>query len=168
MIFNFLLLASSLLGTFFVDALPTLKTTSIDLSSPPAGQVIISNGNNGSIWTVNPPQPWPTQIYVPVTDGSSYEAFVWNATQVGVDTWVFQSTDTQKWIQANATNNNIVAGDYPTVFAVNSAGGGEYVIKLPDADLVWDAVYTPHISLEPVVLEPADGNVTQHWSIQQL
>ncbi|KAJ7438949.1 hypothetical protein B0H11DRAFT_2254260 [Mycena galericulata] len=76
MIFNFLLLASSLLGTFFVDALPALKTTSIDLSSLPAGQVIISNGNNGSIWTVNPPQPWPTQIYVPVTDGSSYEAFV--------------------------------------------------------------------------------------------
>ncbi|KAJ7500655.1 hypothetical protein B0H11DRAFT_786322 [Mycena galericulata] len=164
MISNYLLLASSLLGTFFVDALPAPKTTSIDLSSPPAGPVTIAYaGNNGSLWTTESVEPWPTQILFPQLWPE--QLIEWNATQVSSDTWVFQSLGTGQWIQANATNNLIVAGDYPpTVFAVNSAGGGEFVIKLPNADLVW-SVYDVDMEYGGVELEPSDGSVTQHWHI---
>ncbi|KAJ7121106.1 hypothetical protein C8R44DRAFT_920797 [Mycena epipterygia] len=63
-------------------------------------------------------------------------------------------------------DKNIISGDKqgPASFTVQPAGGNRYIIKVPNADLVWtvdeDAVTST------VHLEPQSGSPTQLWTLQ--
>ncbi|KAF8810380.1 hypothetical protein BYT27DRAFT_7253762 [Phlegmacium glaucopus] len=52
----------------------------------------------------------------------------------------------------------------PTVFNIESAGNGEYVIKLPNEDLLWNAE-PPVVPYGDVKLRPANGDSTEHWRL---
>ncbi|KAJ7500656.1 hypothetical protein B0H11DRAFT_1996092 [Mycena galericulata] len=165
MLSKILILASTLLGLSFVHAIPAPKASTVRL--PPDGPVQVVNvGNNGTIFTFGAVagSSEPLQVYAPQI--WSWENGVWDLTNVAADTWTFQNTGTGQYIQADETDNNIVTGTSPTIFAVNSAGGGNFVIKLPYADLVWEYIYDgSSMEYGKVELRPADGSASQQWAI---
>ncbi|KAF8811401.1 hypothetical protein BYT27DRAFT_7089549 [Phlegmacium glaucopus] len=52
----------------------------------------------------------------------------------------------------------------PTVFNIESAGNDEYVIKLPNDDLLWN-VEPPIMPYGDIKLRPANGDSTEHWRL---
>ncbi|KAJ7789980.1 hypothetical protein B0H14DRAFT_3161689 [Mycena olivaceomarginata] len=60
--------------------------------------------------------------------------------------WVFNNRATHKWLSIDETTNRLVTAENlaPTVFAVDYAGGPgiQPVIKMPNADQVWQEVHT--------------------------
>ncbi|KAF7360585.1 hypothetical protein MVEN_00789900 [Mycena venus] len=84
----------------------------------------------------------------------------WNRWQVDTDTWIFNNRMTEKWLGVGETTGRLVTGERPTVFAVDHAGGPhiQLVIKMPNADQVWEEVYDGLVELKP-----ANGKFCQHW-----
>ncbi|KAJ7121040.1 hypothetical protein C8R44DRAFT_787248 [Mycena epipterygia] len=65
-------------------------------------------------------------------------------------------------------DNNVITGDEEdaTSFAIQPAGGNQFVIKLPNEDMVWTV--DDGALRSPVHLEPASGSDTQRWTMQKL
>jgi len=55
----------------------------------------------------------------------------------------------------------------PTIFNIEPAGNGEYVIKLQQYDLLWNAE-PPVVPFGDVKLKPSDGSPTQRWILVRL
>ncbi|KAJ7301550.1 hypothetical protein DFH08DRAFT_827424 [Mycena albidolilacea] len=70
---------------------------------------------------------------------------IWERSEVSADKYVFQNLGTGQWITVNEAN--VLHSSIPrtrvnaTLFAVESAGEGEFEIKLPNADSVWEALF---------------------------
>ncbi|KAJ6613222.1 hypothetical protein B0H10DRAFT_2222412 [Mycena sp. CBHHK59/15] len=69
---------------------------------------------------------------------------IWERSELSADKYIFQNLGTGQWITVNEANNHLVTvngTNNAMVFAVESAGGSEFVIKLPDADSAWEALF---------------------------
>ncbi|KAJ7121105.1 hypothetical protein C8R44DRAFT_736791 [Mycena epipterygia] len=64
-------------------------------------------------------------------------------------------------------DKNVISGDNddPVSFAVESAGENTYIIKVPNADLVWTV--DPNTIKSTVHLEPQSGSSAQLWTFQK-
>ncbi|KAJ7258908.1 hypothetical protein C8J57DRAFT_1340556 [Mycena rebaudengoi] len=93
---------------------------------------------------------------------------IWERTELSADKYVFQNLGTGQWIAVNGANNHLVTvngANNATVFAVESAGGGEFVIKLPDADSVWAALFDGTSPIfGRIIMSPAIGSALQRWT----
>ncbi|KAJ7142652.1 hypothetical protein C8R44DRAFT_865973 [Mycena epipterygia] len=99
-------------------------------------------------------QPIPEIEYYPV----------WNRFKIGGDQYIFNNRGTGYWLTPNPANKHLVADVVPTIFAVESVGGKDFVIKLPDADMVAEAIYDGiSMMYGRVALRPASGSTYQHW-----
>jgi len=66
-------------------------------------------------------------------------------------------------IAAAGPSGFVVTEPKATSFSIEPAGDGEFVIKLPDADSVWN-VELPVIPRGDIRLRPANGSPTQRWT----
>ncbi|KAJ7821282.1 hypothetical protein B0H13DRAFT_2377429 [Mycena leptocephala] len=92
---------------------------------------------------------------------------VWDRDEIRADNYVFTNHGTGQEISVNETNDHLItSSEAPaTVFAVESAGGGEFVIKLPNADWVWEAIFDGTSPIYGrIALRPASGSVYQRWT----
>ncbi|KAF7364475.1 hypothetical protein MSAN_01108900 [Mycena sanguinolenta] len=93
---------------------------------------------------------------------------IWERTELSADKYVFQNLGTGQWITINQANNHLVTVNgkaNATVFAVESAGGGQFVIKLPNADSVWKALFDGTSPIfGRIIMSPADGTVGERWT----
>ncbi|KAJ7061845.1 hypothetical protein C8F01DRAFT_1369290 [Mycena amicta] len=93
---------------------------------------------------------------------------IWKRTELSADKYVFQNLGTGQWIAINNANEHLVTvngADNATVFAVESAGNNEFVIKLPNADSVWEALFDGTSPIfGRIIMEPASGSVRQRWT----
>ncbi|KAJ7486888.1 hypothetical protein FB451DRAFT_1168268 [Mycena latifolia] len=93
---------------------------------------------------------------------------IWERSELSADKYIFQNLGTGQWITVNEANNHLVTVNgraNATVFAVESAGGGEFVIKLPNADSVWEALFDGTSPIfGRIILRPASGSVLQRWT----
>ncbi|KAJ7690486.1 hypothetical protein B0H17DRAFT_1064832 [Mycena rosella] len=94
---------------------------------------------------------------------------IWERSELSADKYVFQNLGTGQWITVNAANNHLVTvngANNATVFAVESAGGSEFVIKLPDADSLWEALFDGTSPIfGRIIMSPASGSTLQHWKL---
>ncbi|KAJ7142654.1 hypothetical protein C8R44DRAFT_846558 [Mycena epipterygia] len=168
MLFNAII--SGLLALSFVHASPAPPTkpilpSTIDLlRQNPVSVTLINVAVNVSAFTFAPfdgqdlevlvGQPLPEQEYYPV----------WNRFKVGGDQYIFNNLGTGYWLTVNPANKHLVADVVPTIFAVESVGGKDFVIKLPNADMVAEAIYDgTSMIYGRVALRPASGSTYQHW-----
>ncbi|KAJ6545781.1 hypothetical protein B0H19DRAFT_1076041 [Mycena capillaripes] len=93
---------------------------------------------------------------------------IWERTELSADKYVFQNLGTGQWITINEANNHLVTVNgegNATVFAVESAGGNEFVIKLPNADSVWEALFDGTSPIfGRIIMRPASGSTFQRWT----
>ncbi|KAJ7027268.1 hypothetical protein C8F04DRAFT_1122912 [Mycena alexandri] len=93
---------------------------------------------------------------------------IWERSELSADKYVFQNLGTGQWIAVNKANNHLVTvngASNATVFAVESAGGAEFVIKLPNADSVWEALFDGTSPIfGRIILRPASGSTLQRWT----
>ncbi|KAJ7896367.1 hypothetical protein B0H14DRAFT_2679198 [Mycena olivaceomarginata] len=93
---------------------------------------------------------------------------IWERSEPSADKYVFQNLGTGQWITVNEANNHLVTvngANNATVFAVESAGGSEFLIKLPDADSVWEALFDGTSPIfGRIILRPANGSALQRWT----
>lgn len=92
---------------------------------------------------------------------------VWDRGELGADSYVFTNRGTGQKISVNDGNDHLVTSiDVPaTVFAVEAAGQGEFVIKLPYADSVWVAIFDGTSPIfGRIALRPASGSAFQRWT----
>ena len=123
-------------------------------ASVPAGHYIIRSGPYGSNMEVAPgnrvvgshaaPQPWDVQA------GANND-FTIRSTQ----------TPTGGYLALNGAQ--AVVGSKPILWAVEPAGNGELVIKVPGQDLVL-GLMGPEPGA-PVQAHPADGSPGQRWTL---
>ncbi|MBT2232537.1 RICIN domain-containing protein [Nonomuraea sp. NEAU-A123] len=59
----------------------------------------------------------------------------------------------------------VVTGSAPTTWSIRPAGGGTFVIKVPNDDLLWNAE-PPVIPRGDVRLRGADGSAAQRWRLE--
>ncbi|KAJ7247513.1 hypothetical protein C8J57DRAFT_1240846 [Mycena rebaudengoi] len=90
---------------------------------------------------------------------------IWERTKLSADKYVFQNLGTDQWITINEANNHLVTingANNATVFAVKSAGGSEFVIKLPNTDSVWEALFDGTSPIfGRIIMRPANRSVRQ-------
>ncbi|KAJ6626157.1 hypothetical protein B0H10DRAFT_547322 [Mycena sp. CBHHK59/15] len=129
----------------------------------PVAVKIVNVGNGGSTFTFTGSTSLEVLIQQGVVDR---DGAVWEKYMIGADKYTFKNAETGYWISVGGeghlfTDSSVNA----TVFAVESAGGGEFVIKAPYADQVWQTFYdgTSPIYLR-VVMQPADGGSDQRWT----
>ncbi|KAJ7695242.1 hypothetical protein B0H14DRAFT_3905498 [Mycena olivaceomarginata] len=93
---------------------------------------------------------------------------IWERSEVSADKYVFQNLGTGQWITVNEANNHLVTVNgrvNATLFAVESAGEGEFEIKLPNADSVWEALFDGTSPIfGRIILRRASGSVRQRWT----
>ncbi|KAJ7164326.1 hypothetical protein C8R46DRAFT_1099265 [Mycena filopes] len=141
----------------------------IDLSDKVPVQVkIISAVNNGTVFTFDGARS--LEVLVPMRPDDPEAHFVWDRYQADTHAWVFRNRGTKQWLKVDEENNNhliTVVQFKPTIFAVEHAGEGEVVIKLPDTDSVWEAIYDgTSMMFGRVALTPARGSVYQQWKYE--
>ncbi|KAJ7888515.1 hypothetical protein B0H13DRAFT_1888378 [Mycena leptocephala] len=87
----------------------------------------------------------PLEVFVGQAAAPPGNFGIWERSTLSADKYVFQNLGTGQWITTiNETNNHlgtVNGANNATVFAVESAGGNEFVIKLPNADSVWEALF---------------------------
>ncbi|KAF7331467.1 hypothetical protein MKEN_00025500 [Mycena kentingensis (nom. inval.)] len=100
---------------------------------------------------------------------------IWKMYKEGTDQYTFiQEARGAKLLVSPKTGNLVTAySPPPAVFALESAGKGQWVFKLPNSDRVAEVIpdepteddmYPPaHINFRP-----ANGNITQRWNILEL
>ncbi|KAF7358578.1 hypothetical protein MSAN_01196100 [Mycena sanguinolenta] len=93
---------------------------------------------------------------------------IWERTQLSADQYVFQNLGTGQWITINEANNHLVTVDSEanaTVFAVETAGLIDFVIKLPNTDSVWKALFDGTSPIfGRIIMSTADGTVGERWT----
>ncbi|KAJ7864510.1 hypothetical protein B0H13DRAFT_1899118 [Mycena leptocephala] len=112
-----------------------------------------------------PSSPFP---HTPTADINTQ----WDRDELSADNYIFTNHGTGQEISVNETNDHLItSSEAPaTVFAVESAGGGEFVthpvqIKLPNADSVWEAIFDGTSPIYGrIALRPASGSVYQRWT----
>ncbi|KAJ7855550.1 hypothetical protein B0H13DRAFT_2079507 [Mycena leptocephala] len=124
-----------------------------------------------SVATLNPVVTFSSEptLEVLVGQGASPpgDFGVWDRDEISADNYVFTNHGTGQEINVNETNDHLItSSEAPaTVFAVESAGGGEFVIKLPNADSVWEAIFDGTSPIYGrIALRPASGSVYQRWT----
>ncbi|KAF8183484.1 hypothetical protein K438DRAFT_1937522, partial [Mycena galopus ATCC 62051] len=138
-------------------ALPSSNVNVARLAPTGPPVTIVNAANNATIFTFSGPAP--LQVLQPQI--WPWEYGTWNRYKLSTDTWIFQNTGTQQWLSVDQSNNQLVtvaAKSGATTFAVDSAGGGQYVIKLPNVDEVAQTIYTgASMEYGEVALAPANG-----------
>ncbi|KAJ6533654.1 hypothetical protein B0H19DRAFT_1241593 [Mycena capillaripes] len=92
---------------------------------------------------------------------------IWERSELSADKYIFQNLGTGQWITINEVNNHLVTvngRDNATVFAVEAAGGNEFVIKLPNADSVWEFLFGASPLFARIIMKPASGSALQRWT----
>jgi hypothetical protein len=67
----------------------------------------------------------------------------------------------------NAVGELVKTGDAKKTFFISPAGGGTYVIKVPNQDLVWDLFDQQGAAGDPVGLRGANGDASQRWTLRK-
>ncbi|KAJ7913323.1 hypothetical protein B0H13DRAFT_2005261 [Mycena leptocephala] len=149
------------------------------LPSPAPADAILRSTSNAivsvkitSVATLNPVVTFPGDdeptLEVLVGQGALQpgDFGVWDRDELSADKYIFTNHGTGQEISVNEDNDHLVtSSEAPgTVFAVESAGGGEFVIKLPNADSVWEAIFDGTSPIfGRIALRPASGSVYQRW-----
>ncbi|KAJ7122119.1 hypothetical protein C8R44DRAFT_981395 [Mycena epipterygia] len=145
----------------------------IDLSGKVAVPVgIVNSGVGGSAFTLFSASYLPMLVYPGLLDD---DIAVWDRYMVSEDQYIFKNNGTGYWlsIEEDKVRTESRPQDFlstedhvaPTIFAVEAAGENEFVIKLPYADAVLEAVqYTgKQAYYRWVELRPASGSSYQRW-----
>ncbi|KAJ7438984.1 hypothetical protein FB451DRAFT_1415953 [Mycena latifolia] len=191
MLFTSISLALLALSTVHASPKPrpanAVLPSSIDFSGRAPVPVKIT-----SVVSLNPADTFsgtpPLEVLVGQAASPPGDFGIWERSQLSTDQYVFQNLGTGQWITVNEANNHLVTvngAENATVFGIESAGGDEFVIKLPNADSLWEALFdgtspifgrVRHM-LQPflptglwlistvwIILTPASGSVFQRWT----
>ncbi|KAJ7148969.1 hypothetical protein C8R43DRAFT_952214 [Mycena crocata] len=169
-------LISVLSFLFLVGGFPSSKSVSppnVDILDPPVLLTIVNVANNGSIFTFEEPIGPDQEVLLPMISELGHQHGHWWRYKVSgrTDEWIFKNRGTGQWLQIaedpyHYHKDQLIAVDgySPTHFAVEPAGKGELVIKLPYEDKVWEAIYDGTSMLYGrVALRPANGSPYQRW-----
>ncbi|KAJ7250688.1 hypothetical protein C8J57DRAFT_1521094 [Mycena rebaudengoi] len=131
----------------------------------PVGIKIINSAVNGSAFTFNVPHgAYPAEVLI---QGGNTHNGLWERYTVGVDKYTFKNDASGEWITVGDEGHLVTVPGvaHATVFAIESAGGGE--LKSPYADEVWEALYDGTSPIYGrVVLRPARGSSYQRWILE--
>ncbi|KAJ7616616.1 hypothetical protein FB45DRAFT_1064007 [Roridomyces roridus] len=138
------------LALSLVRAAPSVADTNASLSERFAIPCVMVNvGMNGTAFTFDtPPDDSDLELLLPM---------IWKTpNQIG----------TGQFLTVNQSNDHIITSDNleAIMFSVDHAGEGHLIIKLPDADKVFEAIYEgTNTEYARVALRPANGGRNQLW-----
>ncbi|KAJ6490495.1 hypothetical protein DFH09DRAFT_1291093 [Mycena vulgaris] len=143
----------------------TIPPSDIDLSEKVAVPVIIVNGgSNATVFTFDGDSP--LEVLLPMRLGMDQQYGTWDRYMVSTDAWIFKNRGTHQWLKVNTANDHLITvNDFsPTIFAVEHAGEGKLIIKLPYEDKVWEPLFDgTSMQFGRVSLRPANGSPSQRW-----
>ncbi|KAJ7765686.1 hypothetical protein B0H16DRAFT_1717603 [Mycena metata] len=141
----------------------------------PVTVAIINSAINASTFVYSAHSYSP--MFVDTPGWNFADALSWDRYIHSKDKYIFRNQDNGYWLSVDYEGEPpyiLYTQDHmePTVFAVESVGDGDFVIKLPYFDSVFEAVYdnengeNPHPWYAWVELRPANGSAYQQWKIK--
>jgi len=141
-------------------ALLSFAATAIAGAISPGTYLIINTAYDAAFATVQYPHD-PVFIYNTGENPGPYE--FWDIRDAEDGGYTIQNVGLGTSAEVSGPNNGelVRTSPSPTVFNIESAGNGGYVIKLPFNDLFWNV--EPGMHRLNIILSPAEGRATELW-----